>query len=75
MDVCLLPPGLRNEMLTASHELLTTAEAGTALHVSRLSTYRLCEVDELRWIRICRTRRVSSAEIDRFIADHTESAS
>jgi excisionase family DNA binding protein len=75
MDVHPLPPALRNEALTASHKLLTTAEAATALHVSRPSTYRLFEAGELRWVRMCGTQPISSAEIDRFIADHTEAAS
>jgi excisionase family DNA binding protein len=75
MDVHPLPTALRNETLTASHKLLTIAEAKTALHVSRPSTYRAFEAGELRWVRICGTRRISSAEIDRFIADHTEAAS
>jgi excisionase family DNA binding protein len=56
-------------------KLLTIAEAATALHVNRPSTYRLFEAGELRWVRICGTRRISSAKIDRFIADHTEAAS
>jgi hypothetical protein len=75
MDVSLVPPGLRKEALTAPHELLTTAEAATALHISRPSTYHLFAARERRWVRICGTRRISSAESDRFIADHTESAS
>jgi excisionase family DNA binding protein len=75
MDVHPLPPALRNEALTASHKLLTTAEAATALHVSRPSTYRVFEAAELRSVRICGTRRICSAEIDSLIADHTEAAS
>jgi excisionase family DNA binding protein len=75
MDVHPLLLALRNEALTASHKLLTTTEAATALHVSRPSTYRLIEAGELGWVGICGTRQVSSAEIDRFIADHTEAAS
>jgi predicted dehydrogenase len=39
------------------------------------STNRAFKAGELRWVRICGTRRISSAEIDRFIADHTEAAS
>jgi len=75
MDVHLLPLALRNEALTARHKLLTIAEAATALHVSRPSIYRLFEVGEIRWVRICGTRQVSSAVIGRFTADHAEAAS
>lgn len=75
MDVLPLPLALRNEALTAPHKLLTIAQAATALHVSRPSTYRVFEAGGLRWVRICGTRRISSAKIDGFIADHTEAAS
>jgi excisionase family DNA binding protein len=75
MDFNPLPLALHDEALTAPHKLLTTAEAATALHVSRPSTYRLFEAGELRWVRIYGTRRVCSAEIDSLIADHTEAAS
>ena len=55
--------------------LLTIPEVVTALRISRSSVYRLFDGGELRWVRVGSTRRVSSAEINRFIAAHTEAAS
>ena len=55
--------------------LLTIPEVATALRISRSSVYRLFDGGELRWVRVGSTRRVSSAEINRFIAEHTEAAS
>lgn len=55
--------------------LLTIAEAAVALHISRSSIYRLFEGGELAWVQIGASRRVTSAEIHRFIAAHTEAAS
>jgi len=55
--------------------LLTIPEVATALRISRSSVYRLFEGGELRWVRVGNTRRVSSVEINRFIAEHTEAAS
>jgi hypothetical protein len=47
--------------------LLTISEAAAALRISRSSIYRLFDGGELA--------RVTSAEIHRFIAAHTEAAS
>jgi len=55
--------------------LLTIPEVATALRISRSSVYRLFDGGELRWVRVGNTRRVSSVEINRFIAKHTEAAS
>ncbi|MGP0081386.1 helix-turn-helix domain-containing protein [Mycobacterium sp.] len=55
--------------------LLTVSEAATALRISRSSIYRLFDAGELRWVQIGAARRVTSAEIHRFIAAHTEAAS
>ena len=55
--------------------LLTIPEVATALRISRSSVYRLFDGGELRWVRVGSTRRVSSVEINRFIAEHTETAS
>jgi excisionase family DNA binding protein len=55
--------------------LLTILEAAEALSVSRSSIYRLFEAGELAWVQIGGSRRVASAEIERFIAAHTEAAS
>jgi integrase len=55
--------------------LLTISEAAAALRISRSSIYRLFEGGELAWVQIGASRRVTSAEIHRFIAAHTEAAS
>jgi excisionase family DNA binding protein len=55
--------------------LLTVSEAAAALRISRSSIYRLFEAGELAWVQIGAARRVTSAEIHRFIAAHTEAAS
>jgi excisionase family DNA binding protein len=54
--------------------LLTIPEAAAALRVSRSSIYRLFDSGKLSWVQICGKRRVSTAEINRFIAAHTEVA-
>jgi excisionase family DNA binding protein len=55
--------------------LLKVSEAAAALRISRSSLYRLFESGELAWVQIGTSRRVTSAEIHRFIAAHTEAAS
>ena len=55
--------------------LLTIPEAAARLRISRSSIYRLFDAGELRWVRVCASRRVSTAEINRFIAEHTQAAS
>lgn len=55
--------------------LLTVSESAGALRISRSSLYRLFEAGELAWVQIGASRRVTSAEIHRFIAAHTEAAS
>jgi excisionase family DNA binding protein len=55
--------------------LLTIPEAAARLRISRSSIYRLFDAGELRWVRVCATPRVSTAEINRFITEHTEAAS
>ena len=55
--------------------LFTVSEAAAALRISRSSIYRLFEAGELAWVQIRASRRVTSAEIHRFIAAHTEAAS
>jgi excisionase family DNA binding protein len=59
---------------TASR-LLTIVEAADALRISRSSVYRLFDAGQLAWVQIGASRRVASAEIERFIAAHTEAAS
>ncbi|MGH3556004.1 MAG: helix-turn-helix domain-containing protein [Mycobacterium sp.] len=54
--------------------LLTIPQAAAALSISRSSIYRLFDSGELSWVLICGKRRVSTAEINRFIAAHTEVA-
>ena len=51
--------------------LLTIPEAAAALRISRSSIYRMLDSGELSWVLICGKRRVSMAEINRFIAAHT----
>jgi excisionase family DNA binding protein len=55
--------------------LLTVSEAAATLRISRSSIYRLFEAGELAWVQIGASRRLTSAEIHRFIAAHTEAAS
>jgi excisionase family DNA binding protein len=55
--------------------LLTVSEAADALRISRSSLYRLFEAGELAWVQIGAARRVTSAEIHRFVVAHTEAAS
>ncbi|KAA0101812.1 DNA-binding protein [Mycolicibacterium sp. P1-18] len=54
--------------------LLTVVEAAYALRISRSSVYRLFDAGQLAWVQIGTSRRVASAEIDRFITAHTEDA-
>src|ERR1700689_2626715 len=54
--------------------LLKVSEAAAALRISRSSLYRLFESGELAWVQIGASRRVTSAEIHRLIAAHTEAA-
>jgi excisionase family DNA binding protein len=49
--------------------LLTVSEAAAALRISRSSIYRLFDGGELAWVQIGASRRVTSAEIHRFIAE------
>jgi excisionase family DNA binding protein len=55
--------------------LLTIPEVSAALRISRSSIYRLFEAGELAWVQIGAARRVTSAEVNRFVAKHTEAAS
>lgn len=59
----------------SSSLLLTVSEAAAALRISRSSIYRLFDAGELAWVQIGSSRRVTWAEIHRFIAAHTEAAS
>ncbi|WP_353357223.1 helix-turn-helix domain-containing protein [Mycobacterium sp.] len=50
-------------------------EAADALRISRSSVYRLFDSGQLAWVQIGASHRVTSTEIERFIAAHTEAAS
>jgi len=60
---------------STTSRLLTIVEAADALCISRSSVYRLFDAGQLAWVQIGASRRVTSSEIDRFIAAHTEAAS
>jgi len=66
------PPDARPSV---QNRLLTIAEAAEALSISRSSVYRLFDSGQLGWVQIGSSRRVAPAEIERFIAAHTEAAS
>ncbi|MDT5059385.1 MAG: hypothetical protein QOF66_7751 [Mycobacterium sp.] len=55
--------------------LLKASEEAAALRISRSSLYRLFESGELAWVQTGASLRVTSTEIHRFIAAHTEAAS
>jgi excisionase family DNA binding protein len=57
---------------TPIRPLLTVAEVMATLRVSRAGVYRLFSAGDLRWIQVGAHRRVSAAEIDRFVAEHTQ---
>ena len=54
--------------------LLTIPEVAAALRISRSFVYRFFDGGQLGWVRVGGTRRVTPAEIDRFITEHTEEA-
>ena len=58
----------------SARRLLTIPEAAAALRISRSSVYRLFDAGQLAWVQIGSSRRVTSIEIERFIAAHTEKA-
>jgi excisionase family DNA binding protein len=60
---------------STTRRLLTIAEAADALRISRSSIYRLFDAGQLARLQIGASRRVTSTEIERFIAAHTEAAS
>jgi excisionase family DNA binding protein len=60
---------------STTSRLLTIVEAADALRISRSSVYRLFDSGQLAWVQIGESRRVTSTEIERFIAAHTEAAS
>jgi excisionase family DNA binding protein len=68
------PSAMPESPLARAGLLLSIPEAAAALRISRSSIYRLFDSGELSWVRICGRRRVSAAEINRFIAAHTEVA-
>jgi excisionase family DNA binding protein len=67
-------PSSTNFSLAGRRRLLTVKEAAEAMCISRSSVYRLFDAGQLAWVQIGSSRRVTSAEIERFIAAHTEKA-
>jgi excisionase family DNA binding protein len=53
---------------SAASRLLTIAEVADALRISRSSIYRLFDAGQLARVQIGASHRVTSAEIERFIA-------
>jgi len=51
--------------------LLTVHQTAEVLQVSRASLYRLFSSGALRYVQVGAHRRVSAAEIERFIAENT----
>lgn len=46
---------------------LTPTEVAEIFAVSKMTVYRLCEADELRWIRVGRSIRIRSSSVQRFV--------
>jgi excisionase family DNA binding protein len=67
-------PSSTNFSQAGRRRLLTVKEAAEAMCISRSSVYRLFDAGQLAWVQIGSSRRVTSAEIERFIAAHTERA-
>ncbi|MEN4449980.1 helix-turn-helix domain-containing protein [Mycobacterium sp. SM3041] len=51
--------------------LLTVDQTAEMLQVSRATVYRLFSSGALRYVQVGAHRRVSAAEIDRFITENT----
>lgn len=56
-------------------QLLTVSEAMGVLRISRATLYRLFASGELQWIQIGAHRRITVAEVARFVAEHCRAAS
>lgn len=56
-------------------QLLTVTETMGVLKVSRATIYRLFAAGELSWVQIGAHRRVTVAEVERFVSSHCEVAS
>jgi|GEM_PF-5470298 len=54
----------------AAKRLLTVSQTMDVLQIGRATIYRLFNSGELRWVQIGSRRRVTAAEIDRFVAEH-----
>lgn len=53
-------------------QLLTVAEVMADMRISRTGLYRLFNAGELAWVQVGAHRRVSSAEVSRYITEHTQ---
>jgi excisionase family DNA binding protein len=58
-----------------SSELLTVNGVAAELKIGRSTVYEIFERGELAWVQIGARRRVTRAEIERYIADNTRSVS
>ncbi len=55
-------------------QLLTVAETMSTMRISRATIYRLFAAGELQWIQIGAHRRVTVAEVERFIAANAKAS-
>ncbi|GFG83354.1 helix-turn-helix domain-containing protein [Mycolicibacter algericus] len=55
-------------------QLLTVTETMGVLKVSRATLYRLFAAGELRWVQIGAHRRISVAEVQRFITANAKAS-
>lgn len=51
--------------------LLTVTETADMLQLSKVTVYRLMTAGQLRYVQIGARRRVTAAEVDRFLTKHT----
>jgi excisionase family DNA binding protein len=59
-------------MATAIPQLLTIVDAARLLGISRSKLYELLADGELPSVRIGRTRRISTSDLEEFVVAHTD---